>query len=289
MILFEGVVEEDSHAETSAKLTPTKTRPSAKDAYAVFEDLCILVSNGLDVNGAHTAEPKFLTLSNLPPTFGLELIESVLSDFAPVFLLHPALLDILRHLLSPLLINGLSPTNPSHRLPQFSTTLRLMRVAFLLLKQFNNELIKESEILLRLFIKFVEGTVEEPPISSWSRVLALEIFRGLCNDFDLMRKVWLRYDAATADSQEGVFTTILSALSHLSTEKPQLLGVAPTSRIALPGSTGFAGLVPGGVAGDAVNGMIEMAAQAASSVGGMSGLNAVAGLTIETASMKLQW
>lgn len=50
--------------------------PSARDAYLVFEDICLLV------NGE---QPSFLKLQSLPRTFGLELIESVLSDFSAVF------------------------------------------------------------------------------------------------------------------------------------------------------------------------------------------------------------
>jgi len=51
--------------------------PAARDAYLVFDDICLLV------NGE---QPSFLKLQNLPRTFGLELIESVLSDFSAVFI-----------------------------------------------------------------------------------------------------------------------------------------------------------------------------------------------------------
>ena len=50
--------------------------PAARDAYWVFEDICLLI------NGE---SPSFLKLQSLPRTFGLELVESVLSDFSQVF------------------------------------------------------------------------------------------------------------------------------------------------------------------------------------------------------------
>lgn len=51
-------------------------RPSAKDAYLVFEDLCLLVNGD---------SPSFLKLPSLPKTFGLELIESVMTGHANLF------------------------------------------------------------------------------------------------------------------------------------------------------------------------------------------------------------
>ncbi len=45
--------------------------PSAHDAYAIFEDLCLL---------ANSEKAKFLRLEALPKTFALELVESVLTN-----------------------------------------------------------------------------------------------------------------------------------------------------------------------------------------------------------------
>ena len=51
-------------------------QPSALDAYAVFEDLCLL---------ANSERPHFLKLEALPKTFALELIESVLTNYHKLF------------------------------------------------------------------------------------------------------------------------------------------------------------------------------------------------------------
>ena len=50
--------------------------PSAHDAYAVFEDLCLL---------ANSERPHFLKLDSLRKTFALELIESVLTNYHDLF------------------------------------------------------------------------------------------------------------------------------------------------------------------------------------------------------------
>ena len=50
--------------------------PSARDAFAVFEDLCLLVNSD---------KPRFLKLQSLPKTFGLELVESVLTNYHALF------------------------------------------------------------------------------------------------------------------------------------------------------------------------------------------------------------
>jgi hypothetical protein len=50
--------------------------PSARDAYSVFEDLCLL---------ANAEKPHFLRLDFLHKTFALELIESVLTNYHGLF------------------------------------------------------------------------------------------------------------------------------------------------------------------------------------------------------------
>jgi hypothetical protein len=50
--------------------------PSARDAFSVFEDLCLL---------ANSEKPHFLKLDFLHKTFALELIESVLTNYYSIF------------------------------------------------------------------------------------------------------------------------------------------------------------------------------------------------------------
>ncbi|OAV93395.1 hypothetical protein PTTG_11843 [Puccinia triticina 1-1 BBBD Race 1] len=245
-------------------------RPSAKDAYLVFEDLCLLVNGD---------SPSFLKLQSLPKTFGLELIESVMTGHGNLFQQHPELIFVLRAQLCPLLIRALSEK------PTFPLTLRLMRVAFLLLKQFSDDLLVEAEIFLSLIIKTIsvdhsEGQAEPVPI--WLRVLALEIFRGLCVDFDLLLKIYERYDMRRSDQTSGLFTSLMGTFNRLASEKPALLGI--NQDIA----TGSSSYHIGSSANPGVQGMIDgvvgIATQAAAPlVGAQQG-----GLSLATAAMKLQ-
>ncbi|KAI9452204.1 hypothetical protein F5148DRAFT_1237059 [Russula earlei] len=277
MFVVDKVIEEDRRLLLANELesitlpdgTTQALGHAARDAFAIFEDLCLL-GNG--------ERPQFLQLEHLHKTFALELIESVLTNYQDLFRKHPELLLLLRHHLCPLLLKTLSFSER----PSFPRTLRGTRVVFLLLKQFSAELATEAEVFLTLFIRLISGESE-----GW--VLAMEIMRGLCGDADFVRSVWQRYDALAADDGTGsissarVFITLISALKRLVTSRPSLLGVSAQmqgvgvhSSDSLPHSL------------DSVAGMMATAASATvSNVVGMIGSEA--GLSLQSAAMKVQW
>lgn len=83
MFVVDKVVDEDKREVFSdvedVYLPDGTTRslsPSARDAFAVFEDLCLL---------ANSERPNFLKLEFLHKTFALELIESVLTNYHDLF------------------------------------------------------------------------------------------------------------------------------------------------------------------------------------------------------------
>ncbi|KAJ7472175.1 hypothetical protein FB451DRAFT_1351838 [Mycena latifolia] len=282
MFVFDKMVDEDRRddPDTAQWLEmplpngTTKTLgPSARDAFSVFEDLCLL---------ANSEKPNFLKLEFLHKTFALELIESVLTNYHDLFRKHTELVLLLQLHLCPLLLKALSDR------PLFPLTLRCTRVVFLLLKQFALELETEAEIFLTLLIKIIgeehSEQSDQAPRPQWMRVLAMEIMRGLCSDAELMRNVWARYDAHHSGS--NVFTALITALKRLLTEKPALLGVS--TQIFGVGvqpdnasSSGY-GLDVGGMAG-----MVATAASATvSGVVGMMGPSG--GLSVQGSAMKLQ-
>ncbi|BGP27996.1 Endocytosis and vacuole integrity protein [Rhodotorula toruloides] len=255
---FGATLQPDSQANETRSM---KLRPAARDAYLLLEDLCLLIA-GAGGEGAPDGEPSFLRWGSLSRTFGLELVESIVSGFGGIVRTHPELLLVLRAHLCPLLIRFLS--SPPHSTLSSSTsfnfsfalTLRLTRVVFLLLKQFSDLLTLESEVFLTMFVRVIgpgdrgegEGGHPAGPAAGqnsplWMRVLALEIFRGLCSDFGLMMKVYQRYDAATREVEERrgaankgkgralpaggstVFSDMMTAFNRLATEKPSVLGV----------------------------------------------------------------
>jgi hypothetical protein len=195
MFVVDKVVEEDRRMLLANELesitlpdgTTQALGPAARDAFAIFEDLCLL-GNG--------ERPQFLQLEYLHKTFALELIESVLTNYhelfrnvrLPVTYLRPVasscpqsltcsqhseLLILLQHHLFPLLLKTLSERSA------FPLALRGTRVVFLLLKQFSSKLETEAEVILTLLIKLISGETDAgEPRPGWMRVLAMEIMRG---------------------------------------------------------------------------------------------------------------
>lgn len=78
MVVEDGE-EIDEKILSEVKLPDGSTKllgPSARDAFSVFEDLCLL---------ANSEKPHFLKLEFLHKTFALELIESVLTNYHVLF------------------------------------------------------------------------------------------------------------------------------------------------------------------------------------------------------------
>jgi len=79
-MLHEDRLESDDSQELSEAALPDGStralRPCAKDAFSVFEDLCLL---------ANSEKPHSLKLDYLHKTFALELIESVLTNYHELF------------------------------------------------------------------------------------------------------------------------------------------------------------------------------------------------------------
>ncbi|KZT30047.1 hypothetical protein NEOLEDRAFT_1153423 [Neolentinus lepideus HHB14362 ss-1] len=287
MFIVDKVVDEDRREELDPKsqeeiILPDGTSkslgPSARDAFAIFEDLCLL---------ANSEKPHFLKLDYLHKTLALELIESVLANYHDLFHKHVELLLLLHHHSCPLLLKALSDR------PSFPLTLRCTRVVFLLLKQFSLELKTETEVFLMLLIKIIGGdsdtstgphsTDPTGPRPQWMRVLAMEIMRGLCSDSELMRNVYNRYDSNQPGSK--VFYSLITALNRLVTERPALLGVG--SQMMGIGVTQVIGESPSAYDVTGVAGMVATAASATvSGVVGMMGPEA--GLSLQGSAMKLQ-
>ena len=109
-----------------------------------------------------------------------------------------------------------------------------------------------------------------------------------------MRSIWQRYDALAADSDTSsapgacVFSLLISALKRLVTSRPALLGVsAQMHGVGVPASDSQSHLhSPHSL--DSVAEMVATAASATmSNVVGMIGTEA--GLSVQTATMKVQW
>ncbi|GES88442.1 hypothetical protein RCL_jg5346.t1 [Rhizophagus clarus] len=259
--IFDKVQEEDNINDKDGSIKPTSTvvsvhgegvialRPCARDAYYLFQDLCLLT------NGEN---PVYLKLHNLSRTFGLELIESILTNHYRLFKTHPEFCALLRERVCPLIIKNFSDKF------EFPTTMRLMRVVHILLEQFNEVLVMECEIFLNMFIKILE-----PDNPLWQRVISMEIFRGICEDQALLRSIYRLYDKQGHST--NVFREMINAFGKLAAEKPQLLGVGSHSLI-----------------GHSLQGRESLELSGMAGVIGGSGQADISGLTISTSMMKVK-
>jgi hypothetical protein len=93
MLIFDRLSNDQASDEEGKGLqlptqppTEVTVSPAVMDAYCVLSDLCLLTARSggsglLSWGGGDKEKPKLLTLSNLQRTFGLELIESILSGY----------------------------------------------------------------------------------------------------------------------------------------------------------------------------------------------------------------
>ncbi|ORX90356.1 hypothetical protein K493DRAFT_409906 [Basidiobolus meristosporus CBS 931.73] len=191
------------------------TEQNARDAFYLFQDLCLLISG---------EAPIFLKLTTLSRPLGLELIESVLTNHYQLFRQRPEFSALLKEKLSPLIIKHFSDKS------DFSNTVRLIRVIYLLIKEFNENLVMECEVFLTMFVKMLG---QENPL--WQRILSMEVFRGICLDNALVRSIYRHYDRKKSTH---VFHDIVNAIGHLAIENPSVVGTGGGGSSGLPAGDG---------------------------------------------------
>uniref|UniRef100_A0A672HZH3 Protein MON2 homolog n=1 Tax=Salarias fasciatus TaxID=181472 RepID=A0A672HZH3_SALFA len=252
---FEGIVEQPPPVQGNTNRRSVSTlRPSAKDAYMLFQDLCQLVN---------ADAPYWLVgMTEMTRTFGLELLESVLNDFPGVFLQHQEFSFLLKERVCPLVIKLFSPNikfrqgsssaaSPAPvEKPYFPICMRLLRVVSVLIKHFYSLLVTECEIFLSLLVKFLDG--EKP---QWLRAVAVESVHRLCVQPHLLRSFCQSYDMKQHSTK--VFRDIVNALGSFI----QSLFIVPNA------SNAAAVSAPAGGSGSGTQG----AAQGGPGAGGVSG------------------
>ena len=95
MVVFDRIAKDTSTPLLPVKLNDPEPKevlvtPAALDAYNIFSDLCLLTARGSGSGGfsiwgkAEDVKPVLLKLNSLQRTFGLELVESILSGYESV-------------------------------------------------------------------------------------------------------------------------------------------------------------------------------------------------------------
>ncbi|XP_054718862.1 protein MON2 homolog [Uloborus diversus] len=254
--VFERIVAEDYSPDRDQKSlenvnleelkagsrVPPKSLPAhAADGFMLFQDLVQLVN---------ADQPFWLIgLTEMTRTFGLELLESILSSFPEVFLKHLEFNFLLKERVCPLIIKLFSPNikyrqgvqasggppNTSDK-PYFPISMRLLRIVSILIQRYYKMLVTECEIFLSLIVKFLD--IDKPP---WQRSLALEVLHKMCIQPELLKSFCQSYDMKPHSTK--IFKDIVNALGSYVQSMFIASGVNP----ALPGSG--SGGVPASVQG----------------------------------------
>ncbi|CAG8704246.1 2805_t:CDS:10, partial [Dentiscutata erythropus] len=197
-----GTIYPKLDAKLSLDVNVLSLRRYARDAYYIFQDLCLL-SNG--------EQPMLLKLNSLSKTLCWELIESVLSNHFKLFELYPEFTFLLREHVCPLMLKNLTVKY------DFSTTMRMLRIVYILLNKFSDILVLECEIYLNMLVKFLE-----PNYPLWQRVISMEVFHGICTDGALLRTIYFYFDKQNHST--NVYKEMINAFGRLATERPYAFG-----------------------------------------------------------------
>ena len=180
------------------------------DAYHLLEDICLLTEG---------KKAKHLPGASLAQNFGLELLQSILTDHMEIVTAHPEQIDLLRIRLMPLITKSLSEK------VSFSLTVRIMRLLQLILSGLLFAMTSECEMALSL----LNHMLDPDAAVLWKRVLCLELFRSLHSEPALMRNIYARYDQE--EDSRNVIRDHLSGLVRLASEKPAVIGLGQQSSV----------------------------------------------------------
>lgn len=245
--VFDKVVTEDRSSSNAEYVGEAPTHDgtvslpaAAMDAYRVFNDICLLTEN---------QRPEYLRFTGLPQTFGLELIESVLTNHAAIFSTHPEQAHVLRTRVMPFLISALSSK------VNFATSVRLVRILYTLLRRHLSILHSEGGEALEIMTQLLDQDT-----AVWRRALCMEVFRGIFAEPGLLRRIYMLYDAEKGE--KDILKTLTATFVRLSTERPGVIGLGHQSTIpvanpyasmgisndqAMLEASGVAGIISGSV------------------------------------------
>ncbi|XP_045456557.1 protein MON2 homolog [Melitaea cinxia] len=191
---------------------PKDLKPCAVDAYLILQDIIQLI-NGDSANW-------LVGISDVPKTFGLELLDTVLTDFSDVFFKISEFRFLLKEHVCALIIRLFSPNvkyralpPPAHipgpgaaaERPHFPVTMRLLRLVAVIVHRYHDVLVTECEIFLSLTIKFLD-----PDKPLWQRALALEVLHRITIHPDLLKAFCECYDMKPHAT--NIFQDIVNAL-----------------------------------------------------------------------------
>lgn len=177
----------------------------------MLKDVCLLTEGQV---------PETLNAASLSQNFGLELLESVLSNHVDTILAHPEQIHIFRIGLMPLVVKLVSGR------ASFSATVRAMRLLHLIFDRLLLSLLPECEIALSLLNHMLDADAA----AVWKRTLCLEVLRAIYAEPTLIRSIYSHYDEQ--DGKRNIVRDNLATLVRLASERPALIGSG--SRSTMP-------------------------------------------------------
>lgn len=163
--------------------------------------------------------PEYLRFTGLPQTFGLELIESVLTNHAAMFSTHTEQANILRTRVMPFMISALRGKL------NFATSVRLVRILYTLLRRHLAILPSESIDALEILTQLLDQDT-----ALWKRALCMEVFRGIFSEHALLRRIFMLCDSHGGE-KKGVLGNLTATFVRVSTEKIYVIGLSHQSTI----------------------------------------------------------
>lgn len=163
--------------------------------------------------------PEYLRFTGLPQTFGLELIESVLTNHAAMFSTHPEQANILRTRVMPFMISALRGKL------NFATSVRLVRILYTLLRRHLAILPSESIDALEILTQLLDQDT-----ALWKRALCMEVFRGIFSEHALLRRIFMLCDS-NGGEKKRVLGNLTATFVRVSTEKIYVIGLSHQSTI----------------------------------------------------------
>ncbi|SCU97375.1 LAME_0F19460g1_1 [Lachancea meyersii CBS 8951] len=169
------------------------------DANRLFFDLCSLKS------GSYAKQGSVLNIEGVPEDYGLEILESVLSNHFELFEYCADLQFILRTKAVPLFLRSISSSK------DFPIVVRSARCLVMLIRlEFLKVLELELEIILFLLIKIMSNEIDSP---AWKKIIILEIFQLITKNIALILAIFQCYDMNT--NRKQIMKSLVDVLQNL--------------------------------------------------------------------------
>ena len=190
------------------------------DANRLFSALfSSLESKGTGNNSNSKENNPYLNVNDLSLGYGLEILESILTNNSQTFIDYEDLQFTLKIKAIPLLLRSVSNSK------NFSVVVRSCRcIKLLLKKEYFSALEIELEVILSLLIHNISLTSQLP---NWHRILVLEIFNDISKDIGIISTIFFSYD--NFQDKKHILSNLLQECSKLldSDECVAYLGESP--------------------------------------------------------------